>query len=102
LQHKYNKNDHKNHLGFLVFFLLPPSKLPWKTRTHTTDTKRGGSTLERMRWGRLGLRGGAAITWGIRRGIGAAARVEERKRERGGQRGGGSEREGAARVKGGN
>ena len=37
----------------------------------------------RKRWGGLGLRGGAAITWGRRRGIGAAARVEERKRERG-------------------
>jgi hypothetical protein len=51
--------------------------------------------------GRLGLRGGAAITWGRRRGIGVAARVEERKRE-GEAKGWGSEREGAARVKGGN
>jgi hypothetical protein len=47
------------------------------------------------------LRGGAAITWGRRRGIGAAARVEERKREGGQPKGWGSEREGAARVKGG-
>ena len=48
--------------------------------------------------GGLGLRGGAAITWGRRKGIGAAARVEER----GGQpKGWGSEREGASRVKGG-
>ena len=49
--------------------------------------------------GRLGLRGGAAITWGRRRGIGAAARVEERGEGR--PKGWGSEREGAARVKGG-
>ena len=34
--------------------------------------------------GGLGVRGGAAITWGRRREIGVAARVEERKRERGG------------------
>jgi hypothetical protein len=37
--------------------------------------------------GRLGLRDGAGITWGRRRGIGVAARVEERGG--GGQRGGG-------------
>jgi hypothetical protein len=48
--------------------------------------------------GGLGLRGGTAITWGRRRGIGAAARVEERG---GLPKGWGSEREGAARVKGG-
>ena len=45
------------------------------------------------------MRGGAAITWGRRRGIGAAARVEERGEGR--PKGWGSEREGAARVKGG-
>ena len=56
--------------------------------------------MERKRWGGgLGLRGGAAITWGRRRGIGAAARVEERGEGR--PKGWGSEREGAARVKGG-
>ena len=54
--------------------------------------------MERKRWGGLGLRGGAAITWGRRRGIGAAARVEERGEGR--PKGWGSEREGAARVKG--
>jgi hypothetical protein len=48
--------------------------------------------------GWLGLRGGAAITWGRRRGIGAAAREEERG---GRPKGWGSEREGAARVRGG-
>jgi hypothetical protein len=46
--------------------------------------------------GGLGLRDGAAITWGRRRGIGAAARVEERREGR--PKGWGSEREGAARV----
>jgi hypothetical protein len=46
------------------------------------------------------LRGGAAITWGRRREIGVAARVEERGEWR--PKGWGSEREGAARVKGGN
>ena len=56
--------------------------------------------MERKRWGGLGLRGGVAITWGRRRGIGAAARVEERWEGR--PKGWGSEREGAARVKGGN
>jgi hypothetical protein len=39
------------------FFLLPPSKLPWKTRTHTTDTKRGGSTLERKEGGAARIEG---------------------------------------------
>jgi hypothetical protein len=42
--------------------------------------------------GGLGLRDGAAITWGRRRGIGAAARVEERGGGR--PKGWGSEREG--------
>lgn len=42
--------------------------------------------------GGLGLRGGAAITWGRRRGIGAATRVEERQEGR--PKGWGSEREG--------
>jgi hypothetical protein len=55
--------------------------------------------LERKRWGGLGLRGGAAITWGRRRRIGVAARVEERGEGR--PKGWESEREGAARVYGG-
>jgi hypothetical protein len=55
----------------------------------------------RGRGGRLGLRGGAAITWGRRRGIGTAARVEERKREGGGQRGGGVRGRGRLGLRGG-
>jgi hypothetical protein len=53
--------------------------------------------LERKEGG-LGLRGCAAITWGRRRGIGAAAREEERG---GRPKGWESDREGAARVRGG-
>jgi hypothetical protein len=51
--------------------------------------------------GGLGLRGGAAITWGRRRGIRAAARVEERKREGDGQRGGGVRGSGRLGLRGG-
>ena len=50
--------------------------------------------------GGLGLRGGAAITWGRRRRIGVAARVEERGEGR--PKGWESEREGRLGFRGGN
>ena len=50
--------------------------------------------------GGLGLRGGAAITWGRRRGIGG---LQEWNREgRGGQRGGGVRGRGRLGFRGGN
>jgi hypothetical protein len=69
--------------------------------SHPHDGHQAGRLHLGGRGGGLGLRGGAAITWGRRRGIGAATRVEERKRDGGRPKGWGSEREGAARVKGG-
>jgi hypothetical protein len=69
--------------------------------SHPHDGHQAGRLHLGGRGGGLGLRGGAAITWGRRRGIGAAPRVEERKRDGGRPKGWGSEREGAARVKGG-
>jgi hypothetical protein len=86
---------------------FPPSFLPSSSLqtpmedSHPHDGHQAGRLHlgeEEVGW-RLGLRGGAAITWGRRRGIGAAARVEERGV--GAAKGVGSEREGAARVKGG-
>jgi hypothetical protein len=70
---------------------FPPSFLPSSSLqtpmedSHPHDGHQAGRLhLGEEEGGGLGLRGGAAITWGRRRGIGAAARVEERKREGGG------------------
>jgi hypothetical protein len=79
---------------------LPSSSLQTPMEdSHPHDEHQAGRLhLGEEEVGGLGLRGGVAIIWGRRRGIGAAARVEERG---GRPKGWGSEREGAARVKGG-
>jgi len=87
------QNDHENHLGFLLSSFFSSFFLPPNSHGRLAPTRRTPSG-EAPPWrgrggGGLGLRGGAAITWGRRRGIGAAARVEDRKREGGGQRVGG-------------
>jgi hypothetical protein len=67
---------------------FPPSFLPSSSLqtpmedSHPHDGHQAGRLHLGEEEGGLGLRGGAAITWGRWRGIGAAARVEERKRER--------------------
>jgi hypothetical protein len=99
------QNDHENHLGFLLSSFFSSFFLPPNSHRRLAPTRRTPSR-EAPPWrgrggGRLGLRGGAAITWGRRRGIGAAARVEERKREGRRPKGWGSEREGRLGLRGG-